>query len=56
MEEVLELIKEHGKVELVLTGRDAPKELIEVADYVNVVNCVRNPWQKGIVARRGIEY
>ena len=56
LEEVLELIKEHGKVELVLTGRDAPKELIDAADYVNVVNGLKHPWQKGIVARKGIEY
>ncbi|MBI2651902.1 cob(I)yrinic acid a,c-diamide adenosyltransferase [Candidatus Woesearchaeota archaeon] len=54
--EVLDLIKNHGKVELVLTGRDAPKELIETADYVSVVNRVKHPWQKGIVARKGIEY
>ncbi len=56
LEDVLGLIKNHGNVELVLTGRDAPKELIEVADYVSVVNRVKHPWQKGIKARRGIEY
>ncbi len=56
IEEVLELVKNHSKVELVLTGRDAPKELMEAADYVNVVNGLKHPWQKGIVARRGIEY
>ena len=56
LNEVLEVIKEHGKVELVLTGRDAPKELMESADYVSVVNRVKHPWQKGIVARKGIEY
>jgi len=56
LNKVLEIVKEHGKVELVLTGRDAPKELMEAADYVSVVNRVKHPWQKGIVARRGIEY
>lgn len=56
LNEVLEVIKEHGKVELVLTGRDAPKEVVESADYVSVVNRVKHPWQKGIKARRGIEY
>ncbi len=54
--EVLEIIKSHGNVELVLTGRDAPEELIEAADYVNVINGIKHPWQKGIVARKGIEY
>jgi len=56
LKEVLNVVKEHGKVELVFTGRDAPKKLMEVADYVNVINSIRHPWQKGIVARRGIEY
>lgn len=54
--EVLETVKNHGKVELVLTGRDAPKELIEAADYASVVNRVKHPWQKGIKARKGVEY
>ena len=56
LDEILELVKNHGKVELVLTGRDAPKELMDAADYVNIVNGIKHPWQKGIVARKGIEY
>ena len=56
LNEVLEIVKSHGKVELVFTGRDAPKELMDAADYVNVVQRVKHPWQKGIVARKGIEY
>ncbi len=56
LQEVLGIVKSHGKVELIFTGRDAPKELMEAADYVNVINFVKHPWQKGIVARKGIEY
>ena len=56
LDDVLNLVKDHGKVELVLTGRDAPKEVMDAADYVSVVNRVKHPWQKGIKARRGIEY
>ena len=56
IEDVLELIRNHEKVELIFTGRDAPKELMDAADYVNVVHGIKHPWQKGIVARRGIEY
>ena len=56
LDEVLEIMKSHGKVELVLTGRDAPQELMDAADYVSVVNGIKHPWQKGIVARKGIEY
>ena len=56
LNDVLEIVKAHGKVELVFTGRDAPKELMEAADYVNIVQGIKHPWQKGIVARKGIEY
>ena len=56
LHDVIGLVKNHGKVELVFTGRDAPKELMESADYVSVVNRVKHPWQKGIKARKGIEY
>src|SRR3989344_5885679 len=56
IEDILELIRSHGKVELIYTGRDAPKELMDAADYVNVVHGIKHPWKKGIVARKGIEY
>lgn len=56
IKDVLELIESHGNVELVFTGRDAPKEIIEAADYVNIVKKIKNPWDKGIRARKGIEY
>ena len=56
IEDVLELLRNHDKVELIFTGRDAPKELMDAADYVNVVYGIKHPWQKGIVARKGIEY
>ena len=56
IKDVLDLIEAHGKVELYFTGRDAPQEIIEKADYVNIVKSVKHPWQKGIKARKGIEY
>ncbi len=56
VKDVLELLNNHGKTELILTGRDAKNEVIEKADYVNIIKCIKHPWQKGIKARRGIEY
>jgi cob(I)alamin adenosyltransferase len=56
LHEVMEVIKNHGKVELIMTGRNAPKEIMRLADYVNVIEGVKHPWQKGIIARKGIEY
>lgn len=45
-----------AQLELVLTGRNAPKELIELADYVSEINAVKHPMSKGIQARKGIEF
>ena len=41
---------------VVLTGRHAPKELMEKADLVTVMEDVKHPMRKGVPARRGIEY
>ena len=56
IKDVIDLIENHGNVELIFTGRDAPQELIERADYVSHIKNIRHPWQKGIKARKGIEY
>ena len=56
IKEVLELMENHGNVELYFTGRDAPQEIIDKADYVSLVKSVKHPWQRGIKARKGIEF
>jgi len=57
LEKVLELIKSKPKrVELVLTGRYAPNEIIEVADLVTEMKEVKHPFNEGYEARKGIEY
>jgi cob(I)alamin adenosyltransferase len=43
-------------LEVVITGRDPTPQLIEKADYITAMACVRHPYEKGIAARRGIEY
>lgn len=43
-------------VEVILTGRRAPKEIVDVADLVTEMRCVKHPYDRGIPARRGIEY
>jgi cob(I)alamin adenosyltransferase len=57
LEKVLELIKGKPKhVELVLTGRYAPKEIIDAADLVTEMREVKHPFKKGCQAREGIEF
>jgi cob(I)alamin adenosyltransferase len=43
-------------VNVVATGRDAPEELVEVADTVTEMVKVRHAYDSGVVARRGIDY
>lgn len=43
-------------MEIVLTGRNVPKEIMDLADYVSEIKMVKHPFEKGIGAREGIEY
>ena len=55
-EELIEFIKiKPVNVELILTGRYCPQELIELADLVTEMKEVKHYYQKGITSRRGIE-
>ncbi len=45
-----------GKTELVMTGASAPKDLIELADYVTELKQIKHPYYSGTKARRGIEF
>jgi cob(I)alamin adenosyltransferase len=55
--QILELIKKcKGKVELVMTGRYAPSEILEQADYATEFVQIKHPYYNGYVARKGIEY
>lgn len=42
--------------EVVTTGRSAPESLLKRADYVSEVVKKRHPFDRGVPARRGIEY
>ncbi len=44
------------KLHLVITGRNAPAELIEYADLVTEMLEVKHPYQNGIKAQAGIEF
>lgn len=57
VEDALELIKNKSpNTELVITGRNAHEKIIEVADLVSEIKPIKHYYQKGIIARRGIEY
>jgi cob(I)alamin adenosyltransferase len=55
--EVAEAIRERPPaVNVVATGRDAPAELVEVADTVTEMRKLRHAYDSGVTARRGIDY
>jgi cob(I)alamin adenosyltransferase len=55
--EVVELIQQKPPdLHLVLTGRNAPKKLIQLADLVSEVKEIKHPYKKGILAQKGVEY
>ena len=55
--DVVQLIKDRPEhVELILTGRLAPPEVIDAADLVTEMVKIKHPYDRGIPARRGIEY
>lgn len=55
--EVIELMKNKPEnLELVLTGRNASKDIIENADLVSRIDSVKHYYEKGVLARIGIEY
>lgn len=57
LEQVLEIIRRKPPLmHLVLTGREAPPEVIELADTVSEVREVKHAYQKGIEPQPGIDY
>ena len=53
---VFALLDDHGNAELVVTGRDPCAELLERADYVTEMKLMKHPYEKGVKARKGIEF
>jgi cob(I)alamin adenosyltransferase len=57
IKQVLELLDSKPvSVELVLTGRNAPPEIVQRADLVTEMLMIKHPFTEGTSARRGIEY
>jgi cob(I)alamin adenosyltransferase len=57
IQEVAELIQQKPpQLHLILTGRSAPKKLIQIADLVSEVKEIKHPFRKGLEAQKGIEF
>ncbi len=55
-EQIKRIINERRGTEVALTGRNAPEELVRLADVVTEMKAVKHYYDKGVKARRGIEY
>lgn len=55
-EAVAFLSDKNRKNHVVVTGRDAPRALIEAADLVTEMKEVKHPYKSGILAQKGIEF
>lgn len=57
LKDVLQLLREKPPhVHVILTGRNAPPEIIEAADLVTEMREVKHPMKKGIPAQQGVDY
>ena len=57
VDDVLEIMAAKPEnVELVLTGRGADPRVIEKADLVTEMKEIKHPFQKGIIAQRGVDW
>ena len=55
--QVIELIeKRPDRMHLVLTGRDAHPDIVELADTVSEVREIKHAYREGIKARKGVDY
>ena len=54
---LLDFLKEEGPArEIVLTGRDPDPALFEAADYITEMRKIKHPYDRGVKARKGIEF
>jgi cob(I)alamin adenosyltransferase len=57
IEDIKELLKNKDEhTEIIMTGRGATPELIALADLVTEMRLIKHPYDKGIPARKGIEF
>lgn len=57
VQEVVDLLRNKpAGVDVILTGRNAPAEIIDVADLVSEVKEIKHHYQAGVNSRKGIEY
>jgi cob(I)alamin adenosyltransferase len=57
VEKIVETLKAKPKrLSVIITGRDAPRELVDMADTVSEIAVVKHAYEQGIKAQKGVEF
>lgn len=56
LDAVISFLDEKHTAEIVITGRDPARALIDRADYVTEMRKVKHPYEEGTPARKGVEW
>ncbi len=56
LEEIRSVREKQPHLHIILTGRNAPSELVEAADLVTEMKEIKHPFHAGIYAQQGIEF
>lgn len=57
VQDVLAVVQQRPPyLNMILTGRNAPKQIKEIADLVTEMREIKHPYQKGILAQPGVDY
>lgn len=56
IEEIKSVREKQPNLHIIVTGRNAPEKLIEVADLVTEMKEIKHPFYAGIYAQQGIEF
>lgn len=54
--EIIKILLDNPDADYILTGRSADPRLVEIADTVTEMKKVKHPFDKGVLAKRGIDY
>jgi cob(I)alamin adenosyltransferase len=56
LDHIKEIRTKQPHLHIIMTGRNAPPELIEMADLVTEMKEIKHPFHAGIYAQQGIEF
>ncbi|MCD6223234.1 MAG: cob(I)yrinic acid a,c-diamide adenosyltransferase, partial [Thermoplasmata archaeon] len=56
LKDVMSLLEKRGETHVILTGRNASREIIEIADLVTEMKKVKHYYDEGVKAIEGLEY